>query len=223
MNKLIKLLRTIEKGCIVINTNHSKIKLLLLPTVLLLINSCSYCFLEKSYPHHKPRDLAGANSREVNLCCAVLTPNNNKGIQANLYYGNLSLESSNSNAENHTMPFGEFGFRIEKYVAPGKFFPVNILGLGLDYAYGNNYNMIQHRVMFSTNLIFLVKRNIVGYASLQAGIRYNEVENQSKFTNEFAYRNALGLQYYFAKKMAFVTEVGYGNGANIRVGINKWF
>ncbi len=204
---------------------QATIKLILLATVLSLTNSCSYCFLEKSIPHHRPRDLRGGNSTKIDLCCLNLIKDNSSGVQTNLYYGNLNNESYNSKPENKIMPFGEVGFRIEKYIAPGRFFPVNILGLGLDYAFGNNYNIIQHRLMLSTNLIFLVRRKTVGYVSLQGGIRYNEIEKENKSitTNELAYRNAIGLQYYFISKTAFVLETGYGNGSIVRIGINKWF
>jgi hypothetical protein len=204
---------------------QATIKLVLLAAVLSLTNSCSYCFLEQSIPHHRPRDLSGGNSTKIDLCCLNLGSDNSKGFQTNFYYGNISPESANSNVENKIMPMGEVGFRIEKYIAPGKFFPVNILGLGLDYAYGNNYNILQHRLLLSTNLIFLVRRKTVGYISVQGGIRYNEIEKENKTitTNELAYRNAIGLQYYFISKTAMVIETGYGNGAIVRIGIDKWF
>lgn len=149
------------------------------------------------------------------------------------------------NSEEYSMnSIGQFGVRVEKYI-PSLITNYAVLGLGLDYSQGfhnveytidgslNSCQIQQHMAMISANHMTLVRGRVIGYLSLQGGVRQfvnkhsNELQlieqTKTKDPMEFAYRVGYGFQYYPKGPWGISVEGGYGDAAYVRAGLFWWF
>jgi hypothetical protein len=226
-------------------SRHSFYTLILLTPFL---TSC-YCFHNVS-GRSSVRDLE--TTKSFSLCDHWA--GDGKTTSATPYYGfpstdrleHLKLREKISGDEMSitSETFGVAGINAHHWIAPGKFFPFRILGVGMDYSYNQNkitladpyiepeiHYQTNQRIMMSANLMTLVKRRLIGYGTLQGGLLHQRNSESSEilsnelgsgFKASFAYRAGYGIQYYPSKYFGINLEAGYGGGAYVRAGLIFW-
>lgn len=213
--------------------------ILLLP----VLSSC-FCF-HKVTGRSSVRDLETAKSFSLCHHC----PGKGKSSTINPYYGFPETDRSafikNEQSISETEPIkesqfvGQFGISANHWVAPGRFFPFRILGLGLDYNYNKfnleltdrTYDQINHRIMADIRLMTFVSKRWIGYATIKGGLLQQSSDTNSismdpiPTTNKvsmFDYRIGYGLQFYPDIPVGITLEGGFGGGAYARAGIVFW-
>jgi len=220
------------------------LKVLMLLSLFPLLTGC-YCFT-RTVGVSDVRTLETARKSEG--CCILAGGAAN---QAEVYYGVPSTDKqevedglrANGNQLIDGNSFGQVGFAFRHWTSPGKFFPYRIIGLGLDYNYGQsnfnfnapnnpepfNFKQNNHRLFGSLNVMTFATRHFIGYASAQAGAQFQYdrlTDAHANFSKEqrtgLDYRFGYGVHYYSRLPFAIMAEGGYGGGAYARVGLVAW-
>lgn len=202
-------------------------------SILVLLFSGCYCF----------KEIVGRGEvRNLNtkwlfpVCCDTRASDVNPSL-VSVYHGNITPSWIHTSQVNNIYYAGEWGIRAERFVAPFKRLPFRILGAGLEYNIGRIWGNVEqpfqekrmvdvyhHRIMLSANLLWLVQPKFFGYVGVRGGVQLNRAASVYNIPDsQVAYRVATGIHYYPHYKTGILFETGYGTGAQLHLGVCRWF